>query len=195
MPTTYIHIFQKSAVVGFIFFDWFDMNDYLVYNLNQKERSFIMSIGIVVYSQTGNTKTVAQKIKESLHSSYDINLETIEVEEQSKHEKAEGEIVDKPAVSDYDIIIFGAPVHAFTLAPAMKNYLKELEGLEGKKVVCFVTKSLIFNWTGGYQAIHKMKKICQSKGADISETAIIRWSASNSDEQVEELITKIKNLL
>jgi flavorubredoxin len=96
-------------------------------------------------------------------------------------------------LESYDALVLGSPVHAFSLAPAMNAYLEQVDSLQDKKIACFVTKSLRFNWTGGNQAIGKMKKICESKGGKVVGTDIVVWNKSK-DRKIKELIAKFNVL-
>ncbi len=75
----------------------------------------------------------------------------------------------------------------------MTAYLEQIPSLQDKKIACFVTKGLPFNWTGGNKAISKMKEICQSKGGTVVGTDIIIWRG-NTDEKIEELIRRFSVL-
>ncbi|MBU4547928.1 MAG: flavodoxin, partial [Euryarchaeota archaeon] len=102
-------------------------------------------------------------------------------------------IENPPEVEKYDALIFGSPVHAFALSLAMKTYLEEIPSLHGKKIALFVTKGTRFNWTGGNQAINKMKKICQSKGGTIIGTGIVIWNKQRH-EKIAELAREFSGL-
>ncbi len=149
-----------------------------------------MKIGILVYSQTEHTYSVAQKLQEKLQEKgKEVEIERVvpsgEVHPGSKDIKFE----TLPDVEKYDALIFGSPVHAFSLAPAMKAYLEQIPSLQSKNIALFVTKGVPFNWTGGNQAIGKMKKICQSKGGTIVGTDIVVWNKSR-DKKIGDLIRK-----
>jgi flavodoxin len=151
---------------------------------------FGMKIGIVVYSQTEHTYSVAQKLQEKLQEEgKEVGIERVvpegEVHPGSKDIKFE----TLPDVEKYDALIFGSPVHAFSLAPAMKVYLEQIPSLQNKKIAAFVTKGLPFNWTGGNQALGKMKNICQSKGGNIIGTEVVVWNKSR-DKKIGDLIRK-----
>jgi len=154
------------------------------------EGGFGMKIGIVVYSQTEHTYSVAQKLQEKLQEEEkEVEIKRIvpagEVHHGSKDIKFET-LLD---VKKYDALIFGSPVHAFSLAPAMKAYLVQIPSLQNKKIAAFVTKGLPFNWTGGNKAIDKMKDICQSKGGNIVGTEVVVWNKSR-DKKMGDLIRK-----
>ena len=153
-----------------------------------------MKIGIIVYSQTNNTYSVAQKLQEKfMAAGNEVNIEKLvpvgDVHPGSKDIHFE----TRPDISTYDALIFGSPVHAFSLAPAMKTYLEQVTPLQDKKVALFVTKGLRFNWTGGTRAIGQMKKICQAKGGMIVGTGIIVWNKQR-DEKIAELVEEFSRL-
>lgn len=149
-----------------------------------------MKIGIVVYSQTEHTYSVAQKLQKKLQEKgKEVELERVVMkgEVQPGSKDMEFEIV--PDVEEYDALVFGSPVQAFSLARPMKAYLEQIPSLQGKKIALFVTKGVRFNWTGGTQAIGKMKKISQSKGGSIVGTDIIVWN-KNRDDKIDALLRR-----
>ena len=151
-----------------------------------------MNIGIIVYSQTGNTDAVARKLQEKLTAAgHTTNLERITVTGNASPGSKDFQFTSSPAVDRYDAIIFGAPVQAFSLAGVMTSYLNQLSSLRNKKVACFVTKQLPFNWTGGNRAIAGMKKICASKGAAVCGTGIVIWSKSGREQNISACVEKL----
>ncbi|OPX60075.1 MAG: flavodoxin [Methanobacterium sp. PtaB.Bin024] len=153
-----------------------------------------MKIGIIIYSQTENTYSVALKLQDKFQSDgYDVEIQRVIPVGEVPPRAKDVEFQNAPEVAEYDAIIFGAPVHAFNLAPAMAAYLEQIPSLQNKKIACFVTKGLPFNWTGGNKAISKMKEICQSKGGTVVGTDIIIWRG-NTDEKIEELIRRFSVL-
>ena len=153
-----------------------------------------MKIGIIVYSQTEHTYSVATKLKEKLLAAeHETEIEKVipigEVQPRQKEVKFE----NQPNVDAYDALIFGSPVHAFALAPAMKVYLEQIQSLQEKKIACYVTKNLPLNWTGGSQAINAMKKICESKGGSVIGTGIIVWRGGR-EKQIANLVDRISSL-
>ncbi len=123
-----------------------------------------MKIGIIIHSQTNNTYLVAQKLQKKLSDDVnEVEIKRLIMKGGNKPGSKDIQIENPPEVSDYDALIFGSPVHAFSLAPAMKVYLEQIPSLQDKKIALFITKGLRFEWTGGTRAIGQMKKICQSK--------------------------------
>lgn len=160
-----------------------------------KEGGYYMKIGIIVHSHTGNTLSVAQKIKESLTwAGHPVNIEQVTTVNEDPKEVKNIELKDIPDTSKYDLIIFGAPVWAFSLSPIMKLYLSQISSLQGKKIGCYVTQQLRFKFMGGSGAIGQMKKACQSKGGSIYETGIISWSNKQRDARIDELVQKLSKV-
>jgi NAD(P)H dehydrogenase (quinone) len=143
-----------------------------------------MKIGIIVHSQTGNTYTVAEKLQERLMKvGHSVNIEKVTQKSNKPADIKNVQLVEKPEVDKYDVLIFGAPVWGFSLSSVMAAYLTQISTLQKKKVVCFVTKSLPFSWTGGNRSINQMMKIVKSKDANVCGTKIIiRKSIKNSDK-------------
>jgi len=153
-----------------------------------------MKIGIIIHSYTGNTFEVAEKLqKRLLDDGKDVEIKRVRMVGGDKPKGKDIKIETPPEVDKYDALIFGSPVHAFTLSLAMKTYLEQIPSLQDKKIVLFVTKGTRFNWTGGNQAINKMKKICQSKGGIIIGTGIIIWNKQHH-EKIAELIQGFSGL-
>jgi hypothetical protein len=148
-----------------------------------------MDIGLVVYSQTGNTLSVAEKIREKLISGgHTVTLEQIKISGKMPAQPGKFELTEIPGVDSYDALILGAPVQAFSLNPVMKAYLTHLPELNGKKVALFVTKHLPLLWLGGTGAIAKMKKECEARGAKVSGSDIVVWAESKRDKTTAECV-------
>jgi NAD(P)H dehydrogenase (quinone) len=152
-----------------------------------------MKIGIIIFSQTGHTLTVAQTLRDRLTADgHSTAVEQIAVSGEGAPGKFK--LRASPAVEAYDALVFGAPVQAFSLKPVMAAYLKELPSLEGKKIVCFVTKHLAFRWTGGHQALSKMKRFCRSKGAPVAGAEIVIWSGAAREQAIQQCVENLGNL-
>ncbi len=154
-----------------------------------------MKLGIIVYSQTGNTDAAAQKLKEKFdaagHTAHIEKVTTVgEVNPGTKNIQLDG----VPEVEKYDGLVFASPVHAFSLAPAMAAYLQQLPSLDERKVACFVTKMLPFNWTGGNRTINQMKSICEAKGGAVCGSTIINCAKSRRDQNIADAVDRISRL-
>lgn len=93
-----------------------------------------MNIGIIVCSQTGNTLSVAEKLKERLtakgHSAEIKHIKTVDTYKPGQGEVRLAEVFE---TSEYDGLVLASPVEGFSLCPIMKKYLSQAGSLDGKK--------------------------------------------------------------
>jgi len=99
-----------------------------------------------------------------------------------------------PDIGQYDALVFGSPVQAFSLSSPMSCYLSQVESLQDKKVALLVTQQFPFPWLGGNRAIGQMKKICESKGATVFGSGIVNWSKSNREQKIVEVVDRLSGL-
>lgn len=148
-----------------------------------------MNVGVIVFSATGNTLSVAQEIKDSLmDKGHTVTLERVTTLNENPHSEGGKQLKNTPKTDPYDMLIFGAPVWGFTLCSVMKSYFSQLERLDGKKVGCFVTQQLPYAWMGGNRSISEMKTMCENKGASVYNTGIINWSSKKKMQQIKEMV-------
>jgi NAD(P)H dehydrogenase (quinone) len=154
-----------------------------------------MNIGIVVYSQTGNTYSVAQKLMEKLLTSgHTVNIERIAtVDGKAAHSK-NIQLRTNPDIDIYDALIFCSPVQGFSLSPVFVAYLSKLSSLENRKIACFVTQLFPYSWMGGKNAITKMKSSITEKRGTVSGTGIINWSRKLREKQIVDMIEELSRL-
>ena len=128
-----------------------------------------MKIGIVVYSQTGNTESVAKKIEAGLKAKgHEVDYLKVEL-----HQKVEGSdpVTDAnyksmPKIDGYDAYVIGSFVEAFSLNRAMKYYLGQLGSVDAD-VACLTTQGLMAPWMGANRAQKQMQALLKGKGANI----------------------------
>ncbi len=128
-----------------------------------------MKIGIVVYSQTGNTASVAKKVEEGLQAKgHAVDYLKVEL-----HQKVEGSgpVTDAnfksmPKIGGYDAYVFGSFVEAFSLNRAMTYYLGQLDSVDAP-AVCLTTQGLMAPWMGANRAQRQMQALLKGKGARI----------------------------
>jgi len=153
------------------------------------KRGYYMKTGIIVYSKTGNTFYVGQRLRESLEKlGQKVFLERIGI--SGSEESGKFELSNSPDVSEYDLLILGSPVHGFSLCPVMTKYISEALAKD-KKVICFVTQFFAFPWLGGNRAVRQMKSLCTQKDLSIIYTEVINWSSKKREEQILNLIDKV----
>jgi flavodoxin len=154
-----------------------------------------MKIGIVVYSQTGNTFSVAEKLKEKLTAAgHNVNIERLTTV-GGETDPGKAKIEKLPDLSGYDALAFAGPVQAFSLSRVMAGYMNQLPQLNNKKAVVFVTKGLAFTWTGGSGAIKTLKKGVESKGGKVVGSGIVIWGSKDRDNQIKDVVAKLAGSL
>jgi len=87
-----------------------------------------MKILITYLSQTGNTEKIARAIGEVATQGNETDIKKMEE-------------VDAAAVSGYDFIFIGSPLHAANLAAPMKSFLDDLKAGASKQLAGFITHS------------------------------------------------------
>ena len=154
-----------------------------------------MNIGIIVYSWSGNTLSVAEKLQEKLSAAgHSVALEQVSVVGERKRGDRKFELETLPSVEPYDAVVFGSAVEAFSLSPVLTAYLKQIGSLEGKKVACLVTQALPYPCMGGNRAIRQMRKLCQSKGATVAGSGVVNWAKSRRDRTTTRAVGRLSGL-
>lgn len=110
---------------------------------------------IVYFSYTGNTKKIAEKIKEYLKCDilelqtikpYSTDYQTVVDEEQNNESLSKTPKIKDININlnNYDVIILGTPVWWYTIAPAIRTFLKQND-LTEKTIIPFATNA---GWLG-----------------------------------------------
>jgi flavodoxin len=150
-----------------------------------------MNIGIVVYSQTGHTLSVAGKLLEALAATgHTVNLERVETAEPEKPSAPDVPLKTKPEIASYDALVFGSPVRGGALPLPMTRYLEQIASLRGKKVACVVTGIFPAGW-GRNQTIAQMVEVCESKGATVCGAGSVGWWSLGRRRQIAEVLDSL----
>lgn len=123
-----------------------------------------MKIAVLVYSNTGNTISVAEKILSKLVADgHEVDL--INISE-----------IRRVNIHNYEGFVFASPVEDFSLPPEVISFFKHMRSLRNKKVLCFVTQFLPFPWLGGNRAVRQLAEACKKRGAEVLGFSVINWS-------------------
>lgn len=135
-----------------------------------------MNIGIIVFSKTGNTLSVAEKLRDTLlETGHKVALEQVTASNGVERDPKKIVLTNPPSAQGYDMLVFAAPVYGGRLPAVMQVYLQDLPSLEGKLLAGFVTQAFPFPWMGGKQTINGMEKLLQAKGGKLSATGVVNW--------------------
>ena len=154
-----------------------------------------MNVGIIVYSYTGNTLSVAEKIQTALQQKgHSATLERITAANENPNNSEPVSLVQNPDPSRYDQLILAAPVNGFSLAKVMQAYLQSKPGLAGKSASLFVTHHFPKAWLGGNQTIRQFKAAIESNGATVRQTGVINWSSKKREPDIAALAEQFSTL-
>ena len=147
-----------------------------------------MNIGIILYSKTGNTLHVAERIKEAIaDSGHTVCVERFDAETSGKESNTPLRLTAMPDPTVYDAVIFGAPVQAFSLDPAMSMYLKQIGALKKVPTLCFVTQHFKKAWMGGNHAMKQLLAQLQGKGITATAVGVVNWTSDQREAQIDKI--------
>lgn len=155
-----------------------------------------MTVGIVVYSHTGNTLSVAKRLEDRLREiGEDTKLMRVETPEEYRPGKGRVPPIDLPDISGCDTLVFASPVHAFSLAQVMAHCLREIEIPEGATAAGLVTQHLPYSWLGGNRALRGIREVCSARGSRFLGGAIVNWSRRDRETRIEESVDELARTL
>ncbi len=137
-----------------------------------------MKAAIIVHSQSGTTlefaEHIAAQLKEKKHAVDLVHLQTEpEIKSGSVRRTVPFKITNLPKVKDYELILLGGPVWAFSASPVAVAALEKLGDLSGKKILPFVTMGFFHPSLGGRRAIAMMGNKARELGATVLPGKII----------------------
>ena len=155
-----------------------------------------MKIAIVVYSKSGHTLSVAEKMRKHLESAgHIVVLEQIRAANEMELKPEAIVLTNSPKTTDLDLLVFGSPVHGGKLSAVMQAYLQQLPSLEGKVIAGFVTQFFPLAGMGGNQAIANLAELVRAKSGNLSASGVVNWMFQGKrNKQVAETIEKIASI-
>ena len=189
---------MKSLLIG-IFIILFTLLIVAIYKINelkniqytQPEYLSDKKILTVYYSNSGNTKSIAQNINSivggnikeiELAENYPNNIFTMSI--QIRKQMKEGFLpqIKDIDISNYDIIIVGSPIWNFSMLLPMKAFLKN-NNFENKTIIPFFTYSGVAKKSRIYKEIEKLTSTKDIKkplyifenGICLRKQQIIKW--------------------
>lgn len=150
-----------------------------------------MKTVIIVHSMTGNTLSVAEKLKDTLEKR-GVNVQLEEVVPSG------GENIDElnPSniiftnridLTEFDNIVMAGPVRGFSMSPVLKAYFDQ-SSLKNRKVYIFVTHFLPFSFMGGKSAISQMRRFVEDRGGIVLDSGIIDWKNPSREREILRLV-------
>ena len=140
-----------------------------------------MKIGILFYSKSGNTKQIADRIKQQAEKKkHDVDLVEVNPEEEPGFFKASfSAIRQKPLpiqndtfdVSSYDLLFIGCPIWVGKPAPLIKTMIQKTTGFNNTKASVFITCG--GGEKPGSKAVDLIKSDLQEKQAMVLDETLI----------------------
>ncbi len=140
-----------------------------------------MKIGILFYSKSGNTKQIADRIKQQAEKKkLDVDLVEVNPEEEPGFFKASfSAIRQKPLpiqndtfdVSSYDLLFIGCPIWVGKPAPLIKTMIQKTTGFNNTKASVFITCG--GGEKPGSKAVDLIKSDLQEKQAMVLDETLI----------------------
>ena len=140
-----------------------------------------MKIGILFYSKSGNTKQIADRIKQQAEKKkHDVDLVEVNPEEEPGFFKASfSAIRQKPLpiqndtfdVSSYDLLFIGCPIWVGKPAPLIKTMIQKTTGFNNTKASVFITCG--GGEKPGSKAVDLIKSDLQEKQAMMLDETLI----------------------
>jgi multimeric flavodoxin WrbA len=154
-----------------------------------------VKIGVIVYSQTGHTFSVAAKLEEKLAAGgHTVNLERVKVAGLATPGATDVQLETTPTIDTYDALVFGSPVWGGCVSSPMTSYLEQIASLQGKEVVCLMTHLFPPGW-GGNKAVEQLKGICASKGATVRGSGSVTWLRFARKRQIDGVVDHLVSIL
>lgn len=139
-----------------------------------------MKQAIIFYSNTGNTRQVAQQF-----SGFDL----LEVKALSNDPNIESPtLTEKPTFEGYDYVIFATPVHGFQISKIMKTYLEDVSSFQGILIDLYITHFFPFAWMGGNVSLNQMRKIIERKGGKVRFMTSVNWKSRKREMIIRDMI-------
>jgi hypothetical protein len=168
---------------------------FLSAGLGDVKEEMSMNIGIIVFSRTGNTLAVAERIREACAASgHAATVEQIRIEDDKPGSGKPPRLTETPDPARYDRVYMGAAVEAFSLSPVMKAYMDGLAAFDGKSTGVFVTQHFPKPWMGGNRAIRQLRALCRAKGLNVQADGIVNWTNKARDAQIKAVAGRFASL-
>jgi multimeric flavodoxin WrbA len=154
-----------------------------------------MRIGIIVYSRSGHTLSVARKLEERLAvDGHDVTLEQLETVEPLDLSATTAALKNHPPSDRHDALVLGSPVNGGRMSAPMRSFLDQVPSLDGKRVAMLLTHFFPRAW-GANQTIEEMTEVCESKGANVVGSGGVRWTSLRRRRRVAETVEDLSDLV
>lgn len=144
-----------------------------------------MNVGVVVYSLTGNTFSVAETLRSTLASAgHTVSFQTIKAQNEDPNASGPIKLTQVPSLTGLDALVLGGPVRGFSTAPIVKAYLEQVSDLKGLPVYLYVTHHFPLAFLGGNSAISMTRKLVEAKNGRVIGSGVVNWSSKHRPDNI-----------
>jgi hypothetical protein len=145
-----------------------------------------MNVGVVVYSLTGNTFSVAEALRSTLATAgHTVSFQTIKAQNEDPNFNGPVVLTQVPSLAGLDALVLGGPVRGFSTAPIVKAYLEQSPDLKGLPVFLFVTHHFPLAFLGGNSAIGMTRKLIEAKHGRVIGSGVVNWSSKHRADNIK----------
>ncbi len=149
-----------------------------------------MNIGIIVYSETGNTLALCEQARDILTGyGQNVTLARITVHDV----KLDRTLRDAPAAGQYDLVILGTPVQGFSLPVPVREYLARAEFADGVKLGVLITQYFKADWLGGKQTLKQARDAFARFHPVFYGAGIVHVRSRKRDQQINAAMRAVTN--
>lgn len=144
-----------------------------------------MKLGIIVYSESGHTLSVVNKIEESLIQNH------VEVKKMILNftvEKGTRMLVQPPKLESCEAYIIASPIQGFQLAKPMSDYLVQNPLPKDAKIGILLTEYFKVMFLGGNYSLKQAKATIDVSSHKLVVEKVIHWSSKKREEQIKEAV-------
>ena len=133
-----------------------------------------MKYAIIYWSRYGNGKKIVERLAQKLEKKGEVDVfKTTEV--------------NPAAMPEADLYVFSSPTEAFNIQRNMRNFMKKLEAMEGKKYAIINTHAMKRNWLSKMEKLLSKKKMVRVAGVDFKVEGEVSTGNGLMDEWEEKL--------
>ena len=112
-----------------------------------------MKYVIIYWSRYGNGKKIVERLAQKLEEKGEVDVfKTTEV--------------NPAAMPEADLYVFSAPTEIFNIQKNMRNFMKKLEAMEGKRYAIINTHAMKRNWLSKMEKLLSKKKMVKVASID-----------------------------
>lgn len=155
-----------------------------------------MKVAIVIHSDTGHTANFARAIAAKFNENgHETDITMLRTSGKVRPRGTGGfQIRNAPEpeeLEEFDCFLFGGPVWAFTASPVILEYLCDLKGLKGRKVMSFATMGLPFKQLGGTQMLKVMDEQLEASGGKVLPGEVLWYPFGVNKKKMAEAVERI----